>query len=754
MKHSLQSCRMFRSFVPLSLLASALSVPAFAQNPSPDDEAVVLPTFTVSAELSDRYRASDAISANRVRTALIDTPSSISVLTRELVDDVAPARIFDVTRFSAGVQEGRGITFGDRQVIRGFESEGRVVDNFLDSMGTNFEEALVERIEISKGPNAILAPGGVPGGSINIVTKSPQFTQNRSITALVGQFDAQKLTLDMTDKLGSGERFAYRLISAYQDSGRYWDNDAKIKRKLLAPQLTWRINPRTELTLKYYYLDSFLFREPGLILSAASVPGVEPTLGTGFKAKSLNGIEPWSGLSTTGQVGQFLLTTSFNEHLSTRLSGRGTYFTEDSEQEFMSTPSFGNRYNPSTGELTQDYTWALNPVTGTYVSTFSPYYDPTNIPVRGEKADVHTREYAAQNDWVITFKTSSLNFQTVAGWAYLYRKNDDQRVNGTLPAINLITPRGPAYPTWSTTLSRNATNEATNWQAYVNQRVTFWDDRIALNGGFLHYDTNTSSIDRATTAPLSRLEDSKAMYLGSLLVKATKNTSLYYSYSTNATPTIANNAPLWRDGKQHEYGGKVEFFNKRLAINAAYFEIAQTNVSVPNPERAVNPAAPTSLLADYDNHGAELEVSGAITKNLSVMASVSKLKLRDALGRRVRSVADDLAAVMLNYRFTEGSLKGLGLTASAVYTGERAGDATATNFTPLNVPTKISFFIPSYTIYNVGVSYAWDRYALRLYVDNVLDDKDYVQQAGARISSPGLATATGRNIRFSATLRF
>ena len=84
-----------------------------------------------------------------------------------------------------------------------------------------------------------------------------------------------------------------------------------------------------------------------------------------------------------------------------------------------------------------------------------------------------------------------------------------------------------------------------------------------------------------------------------------------------------------------------------------------------------------SILADYENHGAELEVTGALTRNLSVVASLSRLKLRDALDRRVRSVADDLASVLLNYRFTESSLIGLSLNVGASYTGERAGDATA-----------------------------------------------------------------------------
>lgn len=740
--------------VRLLLALGALAPASHAQTDPSREEVVSLPQFTVSSTSADRYRAADSISAVRIRTSLLDTPSSISVLTREFIDDVAPIRIYDATRYIAGVQESRGITFGDRQIIRGFESEGRTVDNFLDSTGPNFEEALIDRLEVSKGPNAILAPGGVPGGAINVVTKSPKFEHSGSITALVGAFDAQKATLDLTDRLGSSENLAYRLIAVHQDTDRYSSSDARLKRKLIAPQLTWRFSPRTELTVKYYYLDAFIFREPALILDPSVGPNSEPILGPGFKGDSLNGIQPWSGISTETHVAQFQFSTSFNEHLTTRLAGRGMYFTEDSEQEFLTTPGFGNRYNPMTGELTQDYTWALNSTTGQYVSTFSPYYIPSAIPVRGEKADAETRIYSLQNDWVFTASAGNINLQTVAGWAYSHQESTDQRVNGTLPSIDLNNPGVSAYPVWGTALIRNAQTFGTNWQAYINQRLSLFDDRLAFNGGYLHYDTDSKSVDRVTTAPRSRLVDAKDMYLGSVLAKVNANTSVYYSYSTNATPTIVNNAPLWRDGKQHEFGGKVELFGGKLAVSAAYFKIAQTNVSVPNPERAVNPSAPGSLLADYENHGAELEVTGAITRNLSLIASVSQLKLRDSLDRRVRSVADDLASILLNYRFLDGAMKGLSVNLGASYTGDRAGDATATNFTPLNIPTQISFYIPSYTVYNVGASYGWDRYLVRLYIDNLADDKDYVQQAGARISGPGLSTATGRNIRVSATVKF
>ena len=140
------------------------------------DEPIKLSEFSVSGSPADRYRATDAVSGVRVRAALIDTASSISVLTREMMDDLAPTRIFDATRFVAGVQEGRGVQFQDRMIIRGFETQNgaRTVDNFLQSADAdNVEETVIDRIEVSKGPNAILSPSGAPGGSVNVILKTP-----------------------------------------------------------------------------------------------------------------------------------------------------------------------------------------------------------------------------------------------------------------------------------------------------------------------------------------------------------------------------------------------------------------------------------------------------------------------------------------------------------------------------------------------------------------------------------------------------
>ncbi|HYD83827.1 MAG TPA: TonB-dependent receptor, partial [Opitutus sp.] len=516
-----------------------------------------------------------------------------------------------------------------------------------------------------------------------------------------------------------------------------------------------RISEHTQLTVKLVAAEHWIFREPLLILDPSVDANTrDPQLAPGISKRGLNGIQPWSHVGTHTADLFTLLTSNLTENISVRFAANGRYLFEDSTQEFLSTPNLTNRYNPMTGELTQDYTWALDPAIGTYVATYSPFYNPAAIPVRGDKQATRRKTVSVQTDAVARYRFGSVTSQTVAGVALSRRTNYGRGVSGALPGIDLSQPNRRAVPAWSSEWAFYNDSHFTNWQAYVNERLGFFADRLQLTAGVLHYDTHTYARNHLLNAAPGVLDDHKAMWMASVLIKPRPNLAFYYNHSTNASPVIANNVPLWRDGVQDEIGFKSEFFNQRLSFNAAYFEIAQTNVTVPNPDRQTDPTAPETLVSDSGNHGIEFELVGGVTPNLSVIATFTHLKMRDNLGRPVRAVADRNAALLLNYRFRETRFDGLALTAGVSYSGRRAGD-TPINFTPLNVVGRTSFFLKPYYVTTLGLSYRWnENYLFRFNIDNVLDDKGYIQQAGARVSGTGITTAPGINVKLTATVTF
>jgi len=737
------------------------SAPLAAQNPAPaapaKEEVVVLSPFTVSAESNDRYRAADAVSAVRVRAALLDTPSTISVITRDMMDDLAPNRVFDVTRYVAGVQEGRGVQFQDRMIIRGFETQNgaRTVDNFLQSADAdNIDESVVDRIEVSKGPNAILSPAGAPGGSLNIITKSPTFRRQRSFTAQIGLFDSQKAMLDVGGPIANSDKFAYRMVLSGQDSKRYWSDDSYLRGRAFAPMLAWRISDKTLLTVKLVAAEHWIPREPLLIIHPDVTAATDdPYLAPGIAPDSLNGVQPWAHVETHSADLFSVLTTSVNEHIDLRMAANGRYYFEDSEQNFLSTPSLSNRYNPATGELTQDYTWAM--VGGVPVSTFSPFFDPTNIPNRGDIQATRRKTANFQTDLLAKYQFGGVSSQTVVGLGYSRQSAYGRGRNGTMPGINLNAPNYNVTPVYGTAFSFYNGNSYTNVQAYVNERLGFMSDRLYVTGGLMRYSTKTTSQNILTGAAPGILDDAKNMWSASALFKVRDNVAVYFSRSNNASPVIANNLPLWRQGEQDEIGVKTEFFDRKLSLNASYFEISQTNVTVPNPAYQTDQTVPQTLVSDLSNKGYEVELMGSLTPNLSAIATYSHLKMRDSLGRMVRGVADNNASALLNYRFKDGQLKGLAVHFGVSYSGKRAGDVPDGNFTALNVVKQVSFYLKPQYVTTLGGNYRWnERITTRLTIDNVLDDKDYIAVAGGRVAGTGITTATGRNIRLSTTINF
>ncbi|AOS44359.1 Ferrichrome-iron receptor precursor [Lacunisphaera limnophila] len=758
-------------FSCLSLLAVAPLGAQTTAPTAPENEVVVLSPFTVSAESADRYRAGEAISAVRVRAPLLDTASSISVITRDMIDDLAPGRVFDVTRYVAGVQEGRGIQFQDRMIIRGFETQNgaRTVDNFLQSADAdNVEESIIDRIEVSKGPNAILSPAGAPGGSVNIITKAPSFRPSRTLTLQLGQFNAQKATLDVGGPIADSKSLAYRLVGSHQDTRTYWSSSAKNKNSAVAPMITWRISDQTQFTAKLVAAQHEIFREPALIIDPATKSGtVDPKLAPGFGYNGLNGTQTWSAVKTDSLDLFANLTTTINENLSVRVAANARRYNSDSDQEFVNgLPGLNNRYNPYTGELTLNQTWALtntslahNATTNPYIATPRAYFNPGAIGVRGQIQWTQAETANFQTDAVLTHQLGVVSSQTVVGFGYS-RQQGYSRVKdpGTLPAIDLSKPTAYAYPVYPANLTAHNGNAYTNMQGFINQRLGFFENRLYLTGGLLRYSTKTQSwswnVNTGIANPRSVLDDGKNLWNLSALYKVRDNVSLYASRSINASPVIANNQPLWRSGEQDEIGFKTEFAGGKLSLNGAYFQIAQTNVTVPNPARQNDPTAPEQLVSDLKNKGYEFELMGRVSDNLSVIATYSHLKMRDALGRMVRGVADNNASTLLSYRFTDGEAKGLTLNAGVSYSGKRAGDAPI-NYTVLNVTGKTFFFLKAHAVDTFGATYRLnDRYTFRLNVDNMFDRKNYLAVAGGVFWGTGLTTATGRNIRFTTTVNW
>jgi iron complex outermembrane recepter protein len=747
----------------------------FAQTDAPAnsrDEAIQLPEFSVSGKKADPYAPGDSISAARIRASLADTAASISVISQEFMKDIGAESVLDASRYSSGMSAGRAAGVGgilDRHVIRGFESiDGRVVDNFQTGFQANFDPAFLDRVEVVKGPNSILSPTGAPGGTINVISKSPHFDRANSITATVGERDAQKFTLDSTGPLPWwNKKFAYRVVGNVQDTKSYLPG--RVKLYDIETALTWKIGPRTQATFKYFGID---WTQRGAIGAANSWgiavdPGLPagstlysvPPPGGGFTAHGANGDADWSTRKNRVNMVEAELTTALTDKISMRFAGNWFNNKFGQDQGFQTVPELsGSRFNPYTGLATPNYTWAKNATTGNYDPTFSLLWDPKAITRRAAWIQALSQQLQFQNDFAGNFKAGPLSIQPLAGWSTVSTVNfPNFDATHSLPTENLFIPDddNPPKPDHST-YTYNFKRSSHNWQGqgYTYLRVGALNDRLFLTAGAsrvwldnLQYQWLTNDKPANTIAALKDHHDT---YAAGVLGKPIRDVSVYYAYSSNAAGVTANNQALWRSGKQHEFGVKLDFFHARLTFTAAHFQIIQTNLSTPNPAFNSDPAHNLpNILANYGNRGFEFELKGGLTEAISVVASYTTQKLRDPFDRRPRNIADKTAGLLVTYHFNEGTLKNLHLFAGATYQGNTAGE-TVTGLTALNVVEVPGFYIPAFTIVNTGASYRWERYSFNLTVDNALDKKGFWQAAGRGAVPP----IPQRNVRFSTTIAF
>ena len=721
------------------------------------EETVLLPKFSVSSDRTDSYLAADSLSGARIRTAIIDTPATINVITGEFLQDIGANAMFDATQYVSGIGNGRlaganGII--DRMTIRGFETNGRNTDNFPSTFQANLDPDLIERIEIVKGPNAILAPTGSPGGAINAITKSPLMKPQGYVSLEVGKFNAQKLTVDTTGPISQVKGLAYRLIAAYQDTNTF--QPGSLKQWDINPEFSYQISDKSKLTFKYSFVD-------WAALGSASSPGntwiadntaingeyVSRTPPLGFTYSDHAGMPVWG--ERADKVNRFAseLTTSLSSSVSMRLAA--CFYSDhfDSDSGTMNINTGNNRYNPYTGIYTPDYTWALS--NGTYVPTYSAEYNPTAVTRTAALQRTWAEDFQLQNDFAGNYKTNSVTLQPVVGWAFQNSINRTLGKNTPLPVFNLFAQDdNPPKPNYALIpIGSESGAKTQKKQVYSFLRTGFLDNRFFVTAGVSRVWLDSINTNELTWSS-SELKGSKDTYLAGALYKITNSLSAYATFSDNANATTYLNQPLWQSGKQYEFGLKSEFFNQRLSVTASHFQISQTNLVTPNPFYIAGGSQPQNFLSNQTNSGVELDVVGGVTKDLSVIASGTNMHLRDAFGRRVRNIPDRTLNILLNYHFHEGALKGGSAFIGCTYVGDQAGENPSSTATVLGVLEQVSYYVPSRTIFNAGGSYAVGRYLFNLNIDNLLDTHTVWQSSG-RNSMSGYPLI---NCRLTTTVKF
>jgi iron complex outermembrane receptor protein len=234
---------LFAGFLPFVAQAQA---PAQAADEE-QSEIVVLGT---------RSTIDRTLSSDRVTERMSQSSRSLE---RDVLEAAGTYRLSDALELVSGFsqQNNRGGVL-DNFAIRGFlgTPDGGAeyyVDGFVANRGMAppRDPAVVERIEILKGPAGAVFGDIDPGGRVNIVTKVPGFAPQATAALTYGSFDTRRIELDATGPLS--DTLAARIVVAAEDSDG-WRDTVSLKRRVVSPSLTWRPSDAIRLT----YVGEFM----------------------------------------------------------------------------------------------------------------------------------------------------------------------------------------------------------------------------------------------------------------------------------------------------------------------------------------------------------------------------------------------------------------------------------------------------------------------------------------------------------------
>lgn len=222
---------LFPAVLPAILLALASAPSGQAQGPaapsSPREDPIVLSVFEVTSVKDEGYQAANTQAGARIAVPIRELPLPISVMTRDLLDDLGVTDIFQASRMATGGEFANRPDNDTNFQFRGITNAYQTRNYFVWYLPTDTYNS--ERIEVLRGPLGVLYGDAAPGGLLNVVTKRAQ--TNRDFTRLGMRLDGEgsvRGTVDHNQRLG--QKAAFRANAVWNDAKSWKDfvfNDTK-----------------------------------------------------------------------------------------------------------------------------------------------------------------------------------------------------------------------------------------------------------------------------------------------------------------------------------------------------------------------------------------------------------------------------------------------------------------------------------------------------------------------------------------------
>jgi catecholate siderophore receptor len=560
----------------------AQSTSGHAQTVAADD---ALPEVRVKAAGPSGYAARHSRSATRTETPLVDTPQSISVVTQQEMRDRAVQSLAEAARYVPGVGFAQGEGNRETPIFRGVATTGDFyIDGIRDDVQYFRDLYNIERVEIFRGPNAMIFGRGATGGLINRVTKSPGWTRAIGGSLTVGSHDHARLTADLNQPLG--DAVAVRLNAMAEKSESFRDG-FELERKGINPTVAWRVAPGTLVTAGYEHFEDDRIADRGVSSFQGRPLDTHRSTFFGDPARSPTGTE----LDAVDLL---------------------------VEHEFGSGVHLRNRTRWSDQDKF-------------YQNVFPGAVDATgaNVAINAYNNATQRESVFNQTDVVFALEAGGLRHTLLAGVELGRQDTDNVRNTGFFPGdatsvtVPVANPRTDAPIVFRPSATdANNSGEATVAAIYVQDQLELGPQWQLIAG--LRADRFEVDFTNNRTGQVVETRDNLYSPRVGVIYKPLPSASVYANYSVAYQPragdqlsslTLASASLEPEKFINYEVGAKWDV-RPGFALTAALYRLERTNVVVLDP---ADPAGTRTMLSDGQRtQGLELGASGHVTPAWSV----------------------------------------------------------------------------------------------------------------------------------------
>jgi iron complex outermembrane recepter protein len=642
----------------------------------------------------DGIVAGRSATGTKTDTPLIETPSSISVITAARIEQQGVTSVTEALGYTAGVS---GNTYGadmrfDWLRIRGFDTylPGYFVDGMLARNNSTWtvwkvEPYGAERIEVLKGPASVLYGQTNVGGIVNVVSKRPLEERLNEVGIRIGNHKRLEGVFDFSGPVTKDGTLLYRLTGVGLTTDTQVDFTEQ-KRVYIAPAFTWRPNMDTSLTVLAQYLrerdvaDNRFLPAEGTLLPNPNGK-IRRSFFTGEPGYDKFHVDQWS-------LG-YLFEHRFDSVWQVRQAVR---------------------YR----EMSVDY----KTVYGTGLDPLDP--SRRSLTRQAFTTDETLRAFTTDNQLQGDFVTGIVKHTVLAGLDYQNNVFGQRAGIGGAAPIDMYAPvygasvtDPPSYIDATTTLSQTG--------LYLQEQAKIAERWIVILGGRQDWAKN-HTVNRPVPGIDGSIVDKRDQaftWKAGLLYHAPIGVSPYFTYSESFFPSGTINpdtrSPFDPEtGQQYEVGIKFQPFGPKSLFTVAAFDIRRQNYVTNEPGTFIPRAT-----GEIHSRGVEFEAVAELAEGLKLIAAytwlptfeITKSANPAEIGKREPTVPEHMASLWLHQRLGYGPLAGFGFGGGVRYVGETFG----------NIANSADWIVPSYTLFDAVIDYEKDGWRYALNVRNIAD---------------------------------